>query len=111
MNSFIDSSLVRRGIISAVIALTISPAADSSAFYKCRPETPYYFDEFSPASWSPDKELNYEEVYRNYEYFEVLFDKGCAGIVVKRYVKGQFSSSDRYRVNNDGTLEKIRSGQ
>lgn len=73
---------------------------------KCRPNKSYYFSEFSPASLNLDDEKNYEEVYKNYEYFEVLFNKSCDEIAVKRYVKGQFGSSDKYKVNADGSINK-----
>lgn len=96
-------------LIAAVFILlsAILPAKDSSAAYKCRPDSPYYFSEFNPASWNPDSELNYEEVYKNYDYFEVSFSKSCDEITVKRYVTGQQSSIERYRLNADGSLGKV----
>lgn len=99
----------KRFLIATVFILlsALLPAKDSSAAYKCRPDSPYYFSEFNHASWSPDSDLNYEEVYKNYDYFEVSFSKSCEEITVKRYVTGQQSSIERYRLNADGTLSKV----
>lgn len=82
-------------------------AYNSYAAGKCRPNTPYYFSEFNPASWKVENELNYEEVYKNFEYFEVFFNRSCDEIAVKKYVKGQLSSSERYKLNPDGSLSLV----
>lgn len=79
---------------------------DCSAAGNCRPDTPYYFSEFNPASWRVENELNYEEVYKNFEYFEVSFNKSCDEITVKRYKKGQLDSSEKFKLNSDGTIQK-----
>ena len=78
-----------------------------SAAGKCRHDIPYYFSEFNPSSWKVENELNYEEVYKNFEYFEVIFNKSCEEITVKRYKKGAFDSSEKYRINADASLQKI----
>ncbi len=100
----------KRFLIATVFILlsALLPAKDSSAAYKCRPDSPYYFSEFNPASWNPDSELNYEEVYKNYDYFEAFFNRSCDEITVKRYVTGQQSSIERYRLNADGSLSKMK---
>lgn len=99
----------KRFLIAAVFILlsALLPAKGSSAAYKCRPVSPYYFSEFNPASWNPHSELNYEEVYKNYDYFEAFFNRSCDEITVKRYVAGQQSSTERYRLNADGSLSKL----
>lgn len=79
---------------------------NSSAAEKCRPKTPYYFSDFNPSAWKVEDELNYEEVYKNFEYFEVSFNKSCDEITVKRYKKGQLDSSERFKLNTDGTIQK-----
>ncbi|MBF8250475.1 MAG: hypothetical protein HW382_103 [Deltaproteobacteria bacterium] len=79
---------------------------NASAVEKCRPNTPYYFSEFKPASWKIGNELNYEEVYKNFEYFEVIFNKSCDEITIKRYKKGVFDSSEKYKVDSDGSIQK-----
>lgn len=101
----------KRPILTAAVLIVLSAlllAKESSSAYKCRPDSPYYFSEFNPSSWDPGRELNYEEVYRNYEYFEIFFSKSCDEITVKRYVKGQQSSSERYLMNEDGSLSKVK---
>lgn len=81
-------------------------ALNASAAGLCRPNSPYYFSEFNPSSWKVEDEVNYEEVYKNFEYFEVIFNKNCDDITVKRYKKGQFVSSEKYKVDSDGSIQK-----
>ncbi len=78
----------------------------SFAEWKCRPDSPYFYTEFDPASWKIENELNYEEVYKNYEYFEVIFNKGCDEITVKKYIKGEIHSTEKYRLNVNGRVSK-----
>ena len=80
-------------------------ALNVSAAEKCRPNAPYYFSEFNSSSWKVENELNYEEVYKNFEYFEVIFNKSCDEITLKRYKKGQFDSSEKYKVDSDGYIQ------
>ena len=82
-----------------------------SAAGKCRHDIPYYFSEFNPSSWKVENELNYEEVYKNFEYFEVFFNKSCDEVTVKRYKKGEFDSSEKYKVDSDGTIQKASDRQ
>ncbi len=84
-------------------------ALNASAAGKCRPNSPYFFSEFNPSSWEVEDEVNYEEVYKNFEYFEVIFNKSCDEITVKKYIKGEFGSSEKYQLNADGVLSKINS--
>ena len=98
-----NNTLLVAIFLSQFFLITVNaPAAG-----KCRQNSPYYFSEFNPASWKVENELNYEEVYKNFEYFEVIFNKSCEEITVKRYKKGAFDSSEKYRINADASLQKI----
>ena len=48
--------------------------------------------------WLEGSCLNYEEVFKNYEYFETIFDKKSQSLVVKRVIKGALSREDKYQV-------------
>lgn len=101
-------SLRNRKFLCAAALLTFMLLSlnESSAAGKCRHDIPYYFSEFNPSSWKVENELNYEEVYKNFEYFEVFFNKSCDEVTVKRYKKGEFDSSEKYKVDSDGTIQK-----
>lgn len=99
--------MARRSILGSTFAFIILAAADHSiAAEKCRPNASYYFSEFNPASWKVENEVNFEEVYKNFEYFEVIFNKSCDEITVKRYKKGKFDSSEKYKVDSNGFIQK-----
>lgn len=107
------STSCKRFLISAAFFIILSALTSAeclSAQERCQANSPYYFSEFDPASLKPGNELNYEEVYKNYEYFEVFFNKGCDEITVNRYIKGRFKSSERYQFRADGSLGKINKG-
>lgn len=98
-----NNTLLAAIFLSQLFLVTVNaPAAE-----KCRHATPYYFSEFNPASWKVEDELNYEEVYKNFEYFEVTFNKSCDEITVKRYRKGAVETLKKYRLALDGTLQEL----
>ena len=72
------------------------------------PGTSYYFNDFDPGKkpWEPGQFLNFEEVFKNYQYFEILFDRDGQSITVNRYLQGNKESSERYRVMPDASLQK-----
>jgi hypothetical protein len=67
---------------------------------------PYYFDSFDPAGkpWDPGIKLNLEEVFKNYQYYEIVFDKASSSITVKRYVRGNNVEEMKYLLQYDYTL-------
>lgn len=72
-------------------------------------DTPLYFEQFDPAQkpWQPGQALNVEEVFKNYQYFEIRFLKQGTEIQVNRYIRNQRESSERYFIQLDGTLERV----
>ena len=104
-------AILERFFVSGAIFvfLFLSLRFDSFAAGKCRQGIVYYFNEFNPSSWKVENELNYEEVYKNFEFFEVVFNKACDEITVKRYVRGEISSTEKYKLNADGSLSEINS--
>lgn len=96
-------------ILAAIFLLALSFAAGAVPLAdRFTPGTPYYFDSFDPLQrpWVPGRHLNIEEVFKNYRYYEILFDRDGAGITVNRYLRGSASGSERYLVLPDGSLRK-----
>lgn len=81
----------------------------ASAELSYGPDTPHYFEHFDPEQkpWQPGPELNIEEVFKNYQYFEIRYLKQGAEIQVQRYIQNQRVVGERYRIMPDGSLEKI----
>ncbi len=90
-----------------LLALPLSASANSFAD-KFTPGTPYYFNDFDPGRqpWEAGQYLNLEEVYKNYQYYEIVFDQDGNGITVNRYLRGNKESSEKYLVLPDNSLRK-----
>jgi len=93
-----------------VILLLVNPDAASAASLadKFTPGTPYYFDHFDPGQkpWEPGQYLNIEEVFKNYQYFEIVFDQDGNGITVYRFLRGSKEGSEKYLLLPDKSLQK-----
>ncbi len=89
------------------MALLASSHAASSAD-RFERETPYYYDHFDPGKvpWEPGQALNIEEVFKDYQYYEIVLDRDGKTITVNQYIRGAKSSSDKYLVMPDGALQK-----
>ncbi len=70
--------------------------------------TPYYFNDFDPVQqpWEPGQPLNFEEVFKNYQYYEIVFDQDGQGITVNRFLRGSKESSENYLMLPDKSLRK-----
>lgn len=73
------------------------------------PDTPNYFEHFDPAQkpWHPGEGLNIEEVFKNYQYYEIRFDQKKREIEVTHYIRNGREGTVRYRIAPDGALEKL----
>ena len=69
----------------------------------------YYFEYFEPAQrpWKPGPHSNIEEVFKNYQYYEIEFDQDARGITVNHFIKGSMVGSEKYMVLPDGSLQKM----
>lgn len=95
-------------VTAAVIAILFSVGASAASLAeKFQPGMPYYFENFDPAMkpWDPGQDLNIEEVFKNYVYYEIIFDRSGREITVNRYLQNRKESSDRFLVRPDRTLE------
>jgi hypothetical protein len=95
-------------IALAAFALML-PIGQSVAGSHFDPGVPYYFDSFDPAQkpWTPGQELNYEEVYKNYAFVEIIFSASGKEITVNGYVNNNKTDSVQYRLDSDGALHRI----
>ncbi|MDD5329313.1 MAG: hypothetical protein PHX38_04860 [Sulfuricella sp.] len=95
-------------IVGAICAVLLPLAADAANLLeKFQPETPYYFDSFVSGQkpWESGQSLNIEEVFKNYQYYEIVFDSSGRGITVKHYIQNRLERRDRFSVGADGALE------
>ncbi|MGE5027643.1 MAG: hypothetical protein ACM3JK_04150 [Betaproteobacteria bacterium] len=94
--------------VAAVIATLLwMGAGAASPAEKFQPGVPYYFENFDPAMkpWDPGQDLNIEEVFKNYIYYEIIFDPSGREITVNRYRQNRKEGSDRFLVRPDRSLE------
>ena len=76
------------------------------------PDTPYLFESFDPQQkpWMPGRDMNIEEVFKNYEYFEVIF--GRDGVLkVSTIRQGKRSEVRLYRRLPDGGLTPVEASE
>lgn len=95
--------------VAALCLLGLSFAAGAaSPVDRFMPETPYYFENFDPGMqpWEPGLDLNIEEVFKNYQYYEIVFDKNRKEIKVNHYIQNRKADSEKYRIMPNWTLQK-----
>lgn len=96
-------------VIAALFLIALPHAASAASLAeKFTPGTPYYFNDFDPGRqpWEPGQYLNIEEVYRNYQYYEIVFDQDGKGITVSRFLHGAKESSEKYLLLPDNSLRR-----
>ena len=93
-----------RSLLAAILLL----AAHASADGPLEPGISHYFDSFDPAQrpWNPGQPLNYEEVFKNYQYFEIVVAPSGRELTVNRYIRNVKESSARYALKADGSLSR-----
>ncbi|PWB59085.1 MAG: hypothetical protein C3F18_01360 [Nitrosomonadales bacterium] len=98
-----------RRFAAAALACIAWAVNTAQAGLPYEPDIPLYFDHFDPGQkpWQPGQALNIEEVFKNYQYYEIRFLKQGTEIQVQRYIHNQRDCAERYHVMPDGSLEKI----
>lgn len=102
-------SMLKPSHILAALLITLPcSASPASLADRYTPGTAYYFSDFDPGKqpWEPGQYLNIEEVFKNYQYYEIVFDQGGNAITVTRYLSGNKGSSEQYLVLPDRSLRK-----
>lgn len=95
--------------IAVLCLLGLLLAADAASLAdKFTPRVPYYYDNFDPGQqpWEPRQYLNFEEVFKNYQYYEIVIDQGGEEITVNQFIRGDKVGSEKYLVLPDGSLRK-----
>ncbi len=98
-----------RQILAAFLPLVLAQAAGAGMLAdRYTPGASYYFDHFDPGQkpWEPGQNLNIEEVFKNYQYYEIVFDRDGKGITVYRYLRGSKEVSEQYQLLPDDSLRK-----
>lgn len=102
--------MLRLICIVAVLCQLVLPFAASAASLadELMPGMPYYYDNFDPGQrpWEPGRNLNIEEVFNNYQYYEIVLDQDGTEITVNQYIRGGKAGSEKYLVLPDGSLRK-----
>ncbi len=89
----------------ALCLLALSHVAIAAAL---TPGMPYYFESFDPIQrpWEPGEGLNIEEVFKNYQFYEIVPDSDGKEITVHHYIQSRKAGSEQYRVMPDRSLQK-----
>jgi hypothetical protein len=98
-----------RQILATLLMLGIAHAAGAESLAdRYTPETSYYFDHFDPGQkpWEPGQYLNIEEVFKNYQYYEIVFHKDGKGVTVYLYLRGSKEGSEEYLLLPDNSLQR-----
>ncbi|MDD5323314.1 MAG: hypothetical protein PHD43_22420 [Methylococcales bacterium] len=84
-------------------------AGAASLADKFTPGVSHYFDHFDSGlrPWEPGQNLNFEEVFKNYQYYEIVLDRDGKEIMVNQYIQGNKTISEKYLRLPDGALQKI----
>jgi len=99
--------------LSAVLFLLSAVAYSEGEFkpYKITPGISYYSNEYSTENGVSQlgEEMNLEEVYQNYNYYEAVFDEQERMVVFKAYKQGsiEFSETYVYKGEDNGPVRKI----
>ena len=73
-----------------------------------KPGLSYYADDFTTEDNISElgEEKNYEEVFKNYEYYEATYNKQKRPAMFRIYKKGKIILTEHYFYNGEGKLVK-----
>lgn len=96
-------AIVTLQLLTLPLVCISAPPADTFV-----PGVHYYFSDFNPEQrpWEPGQSLNIEEVFKNYQYYEIVFVEGGDEIIVSQYVRGAKVGTEKYFRSPDGSLRK-----
>jgi hypothetical protein len=96
-------------IVTMFYLLTLPFAASAASLVdKMAPGISHYYEYFNPGQrpWKPGENLNIEEVFKNYQYYEIVLDQDGKEITVNQYIRGSKAGSGKYLILPDGALQK-----
>lgn len=92
-------------LCAALLALSAT-ALGSGKFepHKIKPGIPYYSNDYTSENNLSmlAEEKNFEEVYRNYNYYEAVFDKHERIVFFNAYKQGELEFSETYYYEESG---------
>jgi mono/diheme cytochrome c family protein/DNA-binding beta-propeller fold protein YncE len=96
---------------SCFLAAIFSWVSTAAAF-PVSADTPHYYTEFDPglSPWRAPEEKNYEEVFKNYEFFAIVRSEDGADLSVSHYLKGAVADVSRWHLQPDGSLLALGEG-
>lgn len=96
-----------RILFAALCALPLLAGA-ASFVEKMQPGVKYYYENFDPEQrpWDPGQDLNYEEVFKNYQFYELVLDTARQEITVNHFIQNNKAGSQKYLLLPDGGLRK-----
>lgn len=99
--------IIPRILLAGLCALPLFAGA-ASFIEKMQPGVKYYYENFDPEQrpWDPGQDLNYEEVFKNYQFYEIVLEQGGKEVTVNRYIQNNKSGSEKYVLLPDGALRK-----
>ena len=103
-----NTSIVKRVMYSILLFLPLFPPptmGEEVRFQDLAPSTKYYLDDFDP-NRKPGELRNIEEVFKNYQYVEIVLSADGKVITVKQYVQGSKKHETSYRILPEGVLQK-----
>lgn len=96
---------IKLGVVAALCLVSLAAFA---APEKLTPGMPHYFENFDPTQkpWEPGPDLNFEEVFKNYQYYEIVLDQDGKGITVNHFIQNSKAGSEKYQLLPDRSLRK-----
>jgi hypothetical protein len=103
MNNLLISNTAALLLLTTAVAVGAAPDVHPD---KLKPGSKYYFDNFDPEQkpWNPGRDLNIEEVFKNYQYVEIVLDQDGRGITVTYFIQGSKKNTAKYLLMPDGAL-------
>lgn len=105
MNNLLISNIAALLLLTTTVAVGAAPDPDVHPD-KLKLGSKYYFDSFDPEQkpWNPGRDLNIEEVFKNYQYVEIVLDHDGRGITVTHFIQGNKKDTAKYLLMPDGSL-------
>jgi hypothetical protein len=75
--------------------------------------TLHYYTEFNAEQvpWQAPEEKNFEEVFKNYEFFAIVYSNAGRDLEVSRFVNGSVADISHWQLQPDGSLLALDRGQ
>ncbi len=95
-------------LLLAVFILMAAAGLSEARPERIKPGLSYYSEDYRTAGNVSDiaEEKNYEEVFKNYEYYEAVYDDKKRVKIFRAYKRGEVILTERYFYRPDGRLSK-----